>query len=435
MTKRRKPLNTQDLRTYAKENQIDVASDSALKNCGVFHPQAKDEPVANPEEIDVSGQVVAEEPQQPVQAPRKRAGGKKNIRSIVESMVEAAAKEADLEASDKPRTRGASSRKPLATRELVNYAQDNQIEIASESALKHCGVLQPDTSRQQSGLFDATVEMSPLIVQDDYVPTVEMSIPAQAEDSTQSEETGLLYDPTVDMAKPKIQDKPVDSGPSFFKPATHEMFTPPPDVVAEQPWGSPQQFQPVQPPPLPPEVFSKPAARKTRVQEFDIPKMVAENSPSPVPPEDEMTEDDAALQYFKGMAKGETYTAELRFRAKFAEESSAPPVVQEQVQQPVQQQAADTWNPAESFAPPEEEAVRIHQFSNFNNMLDLVDERYQPLPSANFQQGAQRQQPEVEVEFTQNSSKLSQRSGGLAGNLGAGNSKPAGKTKNRWAKK
>lgn len=430
MTKRRKPLNTQDLRTYAKENQIDVASDSALKNCGVFHPQTKDESVAAPEEVDVSQQASAEKPQQPAEpAPKKKRAGK-SIRSIVESMVEAAAKEADLEPSDQPRARGAGSRKPLATRELVNYAQDNQIEIASESALKHCGVLQPDTSRQQSDLFDATVEMTPLVVEvSDYEPTVEMTLPDH------QEETGLLYDPTVDMVKPKIQDKPVDSGPSFFKPATHEMFTPPPDVVAEQTWGSPQPFQPMQPPPLPPEVFSKPGPRKTRVQEFDIPKMVAENSPSPLPPQDEMTEDDAALEYFKGMAKGETYTAELRFRAKFAEESSAPPVVQEQAQPQIQQQADDTWNPAESFAPPEEEAARIHQFSNFNNMLDLVDERYQPLPSVNFQQGAQRQQAEVEVEFTQNSSKLSQRSGGLAGNLGAGNSKPAGKTKNRWAKK
>ncbi|MBZ0189747.1 MAG: hypothetical protein K8F91_26105, partial [Candidatus Obscuribacterales bacterium] len=36
----RKPLNTQELKSYARQNNIEIASTTALSNCGVLRPPA-----------------------------------------------------------------------------------------------------------------------------------------------------------------------------------------------------------------------------------------------------------------------------------------------------------------------------------------------------------------------------------------------------------
>ncbi len=432
MTKRRKPLNTQDLRTYAKENQIDVASDSALKNCGVLFPQSK-----QGEEVAATAQEPVVQEEQPASAPAKPAqkrapGQKKSLRSIVESMVEAAAVELDAEAAaEKPRSRGAGSQKSLGTRELWKYAEQNQIEVASGSALKNCGVLRPEQREVADENAERTVDMDcnagwqsidlcSKTVELDCKPGAQsIDIASQSMFAAQSVDENFegisdakaLYAPTVEINIQPWSPAPPPQGIFGTPPVPY----PVPGSAGGSP--APAPAEPV------PAGIEKPSRRKTRVQEFDITDLVARATPSP----EVEAQPDLAIDYFTGAAESRTYTAELRFRAQFTEQTPAPPVVSEQ------QPAPEQWSAAESFAPPSDEHARIHQYSDFNNMLDLVDERYQPIPSVNFQQGAVRQQPEVEVEFTQNSSRLSNSSGGLASGLGV--TKSTGRQKNRWSKK
>ncbi len=172
-------------------------------------------------------------------------------------------------------------------------------------------------------------------------------------------------------------------------------------------------------------VIVPPAVRGWHEIDESIHSMFAEVAQDPSQSLSAQVESEA-VEYFYGKAEGQTYTAELRFRAKFSEDSD------EQASETGQSwDVAESGTGAQSFAPPSFQLQEQPSSSSSFSMLDVIDEGYRVLPSKP-QSFASQRQPDVEVGESQ-SRRLSAPKKGLGAGLNFGG-KSGGKTSNPWRK-
>ncbi|HZT34416.1 MAG TPA: hypothetical protein VFA15_00740, partial [Nitrososphaera sp.] len=328
-----------------------------------------------------------------------RGKGRSNVPEGSQSSDDARANETSSAGSRKER------RKPLNTQELHNYASEQNIEIASDSALKNCGVLFPGKNEIIS-----------------FAPPSADEVPQAGEE--------------ISFAPPMVQDRIITQETIFdsreISPATDASTCawaapPAPAVADEQPSLAPPVVQEA------PITFQSSYSAPPNMPEmpaYNYDSFSFEHDPASAA-SDGLQSGEIAHPYFTGAPERQTYTAELRFRSQFSSQQEAqlpepelaPPVVSE-----------EKWNSVQDFSPSEDSESSGVSLHPSINMLDVLDSRYESVPSSGAPQQFVPSSPvEVKVEYSQTDSRLSSTPGGLAGGLNVQSKRGQGKGKNRWS--
>ncbi|HEY9784004.1 MAG TPA: hypothetical protein V6D17_01290 [Candidatus Obscuribacterales bacterium] len=325
-------------------------------------------------------------------------------------------------------------KKPQCTQELEAYAKENNIAIASRTALKNCGVLYPtkvvpsreentrrdDDAQAQAPPFEKVAQEYLRSANIDQEPSSSQpcdAVPTLCQQASMSKaETKETQAKKPSAAKKSSEGKKVKAPrktavQEFSKPALEDLiasrlldFTPPAEAASMAPNGSEE-------------------SNHLKASEGSGLNAVTDTGePAQMRAGERGKTIELGLRYFFGEAEGKTYTAELRFRAQYApEQNSAAPQV-------VPPPAAA--HPPMNFTPPQNEAPRILENHAQLNVLDLINERFQALPDAP-KNIIHSRQPQIELDCSQSNSKLPAPSTGLAGEL---NVRKMGKSQ-RWSKK
>jgi hypothetical protein len=172
--------------------------------------------------------------------------------------------------------------------------------------------------------------------------------------------------------------------------------------------------------------------RMTLVQEFNIPKLIAETETQSqmVLPMDNVDDFNAAMHYFTGQAPGRTYTAELRFRAAFT------PIQDMKVtSEPEPVAETGNWIVADNcFTPAASEPPRASANSGFN-MLDLIDQSYTTIQSNPTFSQSRQASPGLAIDYSQPIAKLPDVQTGLMGGVAGGTKGSGAHYKNHWSKR
>ncbi|MCA9802104.1 MAG: hypothetical protein KC777_08965, partial [Cyanobacteria bacterium HKST-UBA02] len=187
----------------------------------------------------------------------------------------------------------ANFRKPLNTQELVSYAVNNKIDVASTTALSNCGVLRPPGQEPTAPIEDSEVEGATGVSTPEPEPT-----PARA--------IKKAVRPTMILSVDRVSGE---------RPRKLN------DVLSNQ----------------------KKAPKKPAKTMLEISNPINSFSSD---------NNSTAFHYFSGAAEGKTYTAELRFRSQFAAEESTIEESSNETPIPAAEAAEqDQWNSLTDFSP------------------------------------------------------------------------------------
>ncbi|MGD9684886.1 MAG: hypothetical protein AB7W16_27280 [Candidatus Obscuribacterales bacterium] len=267
----------------------------------------------------------------------------------------------------------ANFRKPLNTQELVSYAVNNKIDVASTTALSNCGVLRPPGQEPAPSCVEAT----------EPDPT-----PAPALKKT-VKPTMILSVDRVSGERPRKLN----------------------DVLGNQ----------------------KKAPKKPAKTMLDISKPARTMLEMANPLEENTT----GFHYFSGAAEGKTYTAELRFRNQFAADQAENQSKQDSPRMEAADQeqwnSLSDFSPEPmDFSPDAVDPNSEETDSSSMSMLAIIDEGYQPLNPT--PRGYLSRPAEVRVNYGENESSLSSRPDGLMGG-GLGESIRQAINGKKWAKR